>query len=197
FDTVGAAGHRVAHRGHGVLVDMACRAAVAYDQHVRPPSGLRRSLQWAPAGDLNEEARNMSGVIVTAHRTTNKRATEIPRRGCDTTMHWIFGYGSLIWRPDFAYRQARKAVLRGWQRRFWQASPDHRGVPAAPGRVVTLVEQREASCWGMAFEVAAAEWLSIIAMLDEREKNGYRPSQVSLDLDDGSSVTALTYIAGP
>lgn len=112
-------------------------------------------------------------------------------------MHWIFGYGSLIWRPDFSYRQARKAVLRGWQRRFWQASPDHRGVPAAPGRVVTIVEQREASCWGMAFEVAAAEWLPIVAMLDEREKNGYRPSQVSLDLDDGSSVTALTYIAGP
>jgi len=112
-------------------------------------------------------------------------------------MHWIFGYGSLIWRPDFSYRQVRKAALRGWRRRFWQASPDHRGVPGAPGRVVTLVEDPSAECWGLAYEVAASAWSSIVTMLDEREKNGYTPHHVSLELDDGSPVMALTYIAGP
>ena len=112
-------------------------------------------------------------------------------------MHWIFGYGSLIWRPDFAYRQARKAQLRGWRRRFWQASPDHRGIPGAPGRVVTLIEDPGAVCWGLAFEVAAPAWSAIVKMLDEREKNGYTPHHVGLELEDGSPVTALTYIAGP
>jgi len=112
-------------------------------------------------------------------------------------MHWIFGYGSLIWRPDFSYRQARKAALRGWRRRFWQASPDHRGVPGAPGRVVTLIEDPGAVCWGLAFEVAASAWSEIVARLDEREKNGYTPHHVDIELEDGSWVTALTYIAGP
>jgi glutathione-specific gamma-glutamylcyclotransferase len=112
-------------------------------------------------------------------------------------MYWIFGYGSLIWRPDFPYQQARKAALYGWRRRFWQASPDHRGVPGAPGRVVTLVEDPGAVCWGLAFEVEVSAWRDIVARLDEREKNGYTPHHVGLELEDGSPVTALTYIAGP
>ena len=47
---------------------------------------------------------------------------------------WIFGYGSLIWRPDFAFEESRIAVLMGWRRAFTQGSPDHRGTPRAPGR---------------------------------------------------------------
>ncbi len=112
-------------------------------------------------------------------------------------MHWIFGYGSLIWRPDFPYTSSRKAAVRGWRRRFWQASPDHRGVPAAPGRVVTLVADAAATCWGVAFQAEAAHFEAIVAMLDEREKNGYDAHAVTLEFDDGSAAEALTYIAGP
>src|SRR5581483_11846825 len=65
---------------------------------------------------------------------------------------WIFAYGSLIFRPDFPWIERRRAFVRGWARRFWQGSPDHRGVPEAPGRVVTLVA-RDGFCGGCAYRI--------------------------------------------
>jgi len=112
-------------------------------------------------------------------------------------MSWIFGYGSLIWRPAFPFSKSRKAVIRGWRRRFWQASPDHRGVPDAPGRVVTLVEEAEAICWGRAFLLHEIDRERVIAQLDEREKNGYRQIFVDIEFEDASSEKGCTYIAGP
>ncbi|MDX5329335.1 MAG: gamma-glutamylcyclotransferase, partial [Marinobacter sp.] len=67
---------------------------------------------------------------------------------------WLFGYGSLIYKVDFPFLEQRPASIRGWARRFWQGSHDHRGTPEAPGRVVTLIEQPGAVCRGMAFRVS-------------------------------------------
>jgi len=111
---------------------------------------------------------------------------------------WIFGYGSLIWRPDFAFAENRPATIHGWARRFWQGSTDHRGVPGAPGRVVTLVEASGETCWGMAYRVADGDRDSVLERLDYREKGGYRLAEVAVRFaHDGGSVDGLVYIATP
>jgi cation transport protein ChaC len=110
---------------------------------------------------------------------------------------WIFGYGSLIARPGFSFVQARQAIARDWARRFWQGSHDHRGEPHAPGRVVTLVRAPGDACRGRAFHVAGRERDAVLRALDHREKNGYERTQLTLELDDGSTTQALTYIAEP
>ena len=79
---------------------------------------------------------------------------------------WLFGYGSLIWRPDIPHRRAEPAHLPGYERRFWQGSHDHRGTPEAPGRVVTLVELAGAVCDGVAFRVPGADAETILERLD-------------------------------
>ena len=104
---------------------------------------------------------------------------------------WLFGYGSLIYKVDFPYIERRPASVRHWVRRFWQGSHDHRGTPQRPGRVVTLVPQRDAVCVGMAYLIAPA----VFAQLDLREKNGYRRCAVELDLENGEQAEGLVYIA--
>ena len=109
---------------------------------------------------------------------------------------WLFGYGSLMWRPDFDYLERREARVHGWQRRFWQGSHDHRGVPDAPGRVVTLIEA-DGHCDGVAFLVDAATAEATFAALDHREKNGYQRIDTHLHFHDGDTAAGVTYIATP
>lgn len=86
---------------------------------------------------------------------------------------WIFGYGSLIFRPSFRFLERRRAFVRGFERRFWQGSPDHRGVPEAPGRVVTLIAIEGAVCGGCAYRIDPAEADSVLEALDMREQAGF------------------------
>ncbi len=109
---------------------------------------------------------------------------------------WVFGYGSLIFRPSFPFVERRDAWLPGLARRLWQASPDHRGVPEAPGRVATLVPDPEARTWGTAYRIADHDVDEVVQALDHREKNGYERRPVVLETPRGA-VDATVYFAGP
>lgn len=87
---------------------------------------------------------------------------------------WIFGYGSLIWNPGFSFTQRKIGYIRGWARRFYQGSTDHRGVPGSPGRVVTLVADATAVCWGVAYHVTERSFGSVLSYLDRREQGGFQ-----------------------
>ena len=104
---------------------------------------------------------------------------------------WLFGYGSLIYLVDFPFIESAAASIRGWSRRFWQGSHDHRGTEANPGRVVTLIEEPDATCHGIAYKVGA----SVFEQLDVREKNGYLRFSTEMTFTDGRSEEGLVYIA--
>ncbi|MEM8563005.1 MAG: gamma-glutamylcyclotransferase [Pseudomonadota bacterium] len=108
------------------------------------------------------------------------------------TPTWVFGYGSLIYKVDFPYLQRKVAQIRGWERRFWQGSHDHRGTPDAPGRVVTLIPATDKLCRGIAYLVEP----DVFEHLDYREKNGYARHTVEIELvGSGDQVQGLLYVA--
>jgi glutathione-specific gamma-glutamylcyclotransferase len=114
-------------------------------------------------------------------------------------VQWIFGYGSLVWRPAFPYAERRAGYIRGFARRFWQHSSDHRGTPERPGRVVTLIEKADTICGGMGYRVEPDVLAEVVAQLDHREQNGYRRVVTPLYLEGAGErrVEALLYLAGP
>ncbi|MBL4868322.1 MAG: gamma-glutamylcyclotransferase [Pseudomonadales bacterium] len=104
---------------------------------------------------------------------------------------WLFGYGSLIYKADFPYLEKRPASIKNWARRFWQGSHDHRGTPENPGRVVTLIQESEMICHGMAYRITPDE----LRHLDYREKNGYLRCVTEIAFEGGDSLEGLIYIA--
>jgi cation transport protein ChaC len=126
----------------------------------------------------------MTATIVNAH--------ELPNGDL-----WIFGYGSLIWRPGFDYLDARPAKLIGEHRALCIYSFVHRGTPERPGLVLGL--DRGGACLGIAYRVAAQKRDSIVAYLRSREQvtSVYREvlRSVWLDNDPRQRVSALAYVA--
>jgi cation transport protein ChaC len=108
--------------------------------------------------------------------------------------HWVFGYGSLIWRPGFASISQQQASMPGVHRRLCVYSYRHRGTEQRPGLVFGLVHG--GSCRGMAFEVNGAEWAEVHAYLSEREmdRGVYREVTRSMVLADGRRVQGLVFV---
>jgi cation transport protein ChaC len=109
---------------------------------------------------------------------------------------WVFGYGSLMWRPGFAFEEARRARVIGYRRCFCIYSVHHRGTARRPGMVLGL--DRGGACAGIAYRVSAANAAATIAYLRSREQvNGvYREAHLPVEITEGENreVTALTYI---
>ncbi|MGB7205626.1 MAG: gamma-glutamylcyclotransferase [Anderseniella sp.] len=81
---------------------------------------------------------------------------------------WVFGYGSLMWRPGFEFVERRKAIMYGVHRRLCIYSHVHRGTPEQPGLVLGL--DKGGSCLGIGYRVEADKRLDTIAYLREREQ---------------------------
>jgi cation transport protein ChaC len=107
---------------------------------------------------------------------------------------WVFGYGSLIWRPGFEFVRSEPALLRGAHRSLCIYSFRHRGTPEVPGLVFGLA--RGGSCRGMAFAVEAARWAEVHAYLAEREldRGVYREALRPIVLESGATVRALAVL---
>ena len=80
---------------------------------------------------------------------------------------WVFGYASLIWRPEFDYLERREARVHGWHRALKMWSRINRGSPECPGLVFCLLAG--GSCQGMVFRIARAEGEAVLAQLWQRE----------------------------
>lgn len=113
---------------------------------------------------------------------------------------WIFGYGSLMWNPGFAFVEARPARLTGYHRAFCIYSIHYRGTERQPGLVLGL--DRGGVCDGIAYRIAPERRTETLAYLRRRELiyGVYREALVPVDLTHTSEMPArpawaLTYIA--
>lgn len=110
---------------------------------------------------------------------------------------WVFGYGSLMWRPGFPFRESVSAHLAGARRSLCIYSWVHRGTRERPGLVLGL--DRGGSCRGVAYRVEGTRRDEVLAYLRERElvTHVYREvwRTIRLDHPGRPMVAALAYLA--
>ncbi|RZK97355.1 MAG: gamma-glutamylcyclotransferase [Methylobacterium sp.] len=83
---------------------------------------------------------------------------------------WVFAYGSLMWRPEFAFAESRIGTVRGFHRRFCLLQRRFRGTPERPGFVLAL--DRGGSCRGVAFRLAGTNLRETLMPVWRREMRG-------------------------
>ena len=108
---------------------------------------------------------------------------------------WVFGYASLIWRPEFDAAEQRGALVHGWHRALEMRSRVNRGTPECPGLVFALV--RGGSCRGMAYRIERQRAHAELERLWAREMptGVYDPKWLACRTPQGS-VQALAFTLG-
>ena len=108
---------------------------------------------------------------------------------------WIFAYGSLMWRPDFAFEEQRRARVFGLHRALCIYSHHYRGTTEHPGLVLGL--DRGGSCVGLCFRIAATVQAATLEAVRRREliTGVYEEIAAPVRLDDGRRLLAVTYVA--
>ncbi len=108
---------------------------------------------------------------------------------------WVFGYGSLMWRPGFHFVERRAALHHGRRRAFCIYSVHHRGTPERPGLVLGLAPG--GAVRGAAYWVAEDAWPDTYDYLLEREQptETYAEAEIGLRLEDGRHVRAVSFLS--
>lgn len=109
---------------------------------------------------------------------------------------WVFGYGSLMWHPEFEYAERAIATLAAYSRGFTMRSIHHRGTVARPGLVLALNAEAGAACTGLAFRVTPGCEDITMGLLRERElvSYAYKEMHLPVALADGRQIDAVTYV---
>jgi cation transport protein ChaC len=107
---------------------------------------------------------------------------------------WVFGYGSLIWRPGFPHVERRVARLAGVHRALCVYSWVHRGTRESPGLVLGL--DQGGACRGIAYRIEPEAWEDVVGYLRGREQvtGVYLERRRKVRFADGSAATALAYV---
>lgn len=108
---------------------------------------------------------------------------------------WVFGYGSLIWKPEFEFEARQPARIHGYHRRLCLRSVLYRGTSECPGIVAGL--DRGGSCLGMAYRIGAARVREVFGQLWEREMflGSYQPTWLNAQRRNGDTpVRALAFV---
>jgi cation transport protein ChaC len=123
-----------------------------------------------------------------------RKSLDLFRRHVPSRDLWVFGYGSLMWLPEFRFAERRAAQLHGFHRSLCIYSHRYRGTPEKPGLVMGLCPG--GSCWGVAFRVPMRNVRSTLEVLWQREMpNGvYEARFVPVRLGR-RTVSAVTFVA--
>ena len=130
------------------------------------------------------------GLILLSHSFLSELGTFLQLPDGDI---WIFGYGSLMWRPEFPHSDFQPALLGGYHRALCVYSVRYRGTYDCPGLVLGL--DRGGSCKGRALQVPRDRADEVFDYLHEREMmhNVYRPKWLPVKIPSGT-VQAYCFV---
>ncbi len=165
------------------------------DEATEPPEQVVITREGLADGSLlaNIRARVLPGMIVRSDAEIMESLDQTLAAHDPAADVWVFGYGSLMWNPAFAYAERRVGVIRGWHRRFCLWLEMGRGTPDNPGLMLAL--DRGGTCRGVAFRIPAHAVRHELLLIWRREMFGTaylaRWTQVVMA---GATVPAITFV---
>jgi glutathione-specific gamma-glutamylcyclotransferase len=134
------------------------------------------------------------GTPLSADQLARSLAATVDR-WIDRRCLWVFGYGSLMWKPEFRFDMRLRARVFGYHRRLCLRSIKYRGTADRPGLVAGL--DRGGSCLGIAYRICGSEALVELERLWQREMfmGSYAAHWLRVrTLDENRTVQALAFV---
>lgn len=118
---------------------------------------------------------------------------------------WLFAYGSLMYKMDFKYLDKIVGRIKGYSRRLYQIDVSSRGTVDYPGRVLTLIPDKNGEVWGIAYQFDEDNAARIIKTLDNSSQDGYQMTKLIFhpakrnpkklcSSSESSSIEVVTFI---